>query len=92
MKNEIIVEKIIKYIDKITSYTANCTYESFSENTMLTEACVFNLGQIGELSNKLDDDFKNINDTVPWKVLYGLRNRLVHDYEGVNLILIWDII
>ena len=35
---------------------------------MLTEACVFNLGQIGELSNKLDDDFKNINDTVPWKV------------------------
>ena len=59
---------------------------------MLTEACVFNLGQIGELSNKLDDDFKNINDTVPWKVLYGLINRLVHDYEGVNLILIWDII
>ncbi|MDD6483907.1 MAG: DUF86 domain-containing protein [Clostridiales bacterium] len=92
MKHKIIVEKIIKYTDKIIDYTKNCTYESFSENTILVDACVFNLSQIGELANKIDDDFASANSHIPWRVLYGLRNRIVHDYEGVNLILIWDII
>lgn len=92
MKNDIIIEKIIKYVNKVINYTENCTYENFSENTVLVEACVFNLGQIGELSNKIDRDFQDMHKDIPWKVLYGLRNRIVHDYEGVNLILIWEII
>lgn len=92
MKHKIIVEKIIKYTDKIIDYTKNCTYESFSENSILVEACVFNLSQIGELANRIDDDFEKANNNIPWRVLYGLRNRIVHDYDGVNLILIWDII
>ncbi|MGN0162250.1 MAG: DUF86 domain-containing protein [Candidatus Ornithomonoglobus sp.] len=92
MKHKIIVEKIIKYIDKILRYTDNCTYESFSENTVLVEACVFNLSQIGELANRIDDEFEKDTGNIPWRVLYGLRNRIVHDYEGVNLVLIWDII
>ena len=92
MKHKIIVEKIIKYTDKIIDYTKNCTYESFSENTILVEARVFNLSQIGELANKIDDDFEKANSNILWRVLYGLRNRIVHDYEGVNLVLIWDII
>lgn len=92
MKNKVIIEKIIKYTDKIIDYTKNCTYESFFGNTILVEACVFNLSQIGELANKLDDEFEKANNHIPWRVLYGLRNRIVHDYEGVNLVLIWDII
>ena len=71
---------------------SECTYDSFSENTMLVEACVFNLSQIGELANKIDDEFEQANSNIPWRVLYGLRNRIVHDYDGVNLVLIWDII
>lgn len=92
MKHKIIVEKIIKYTDKIIDYTKNCTYEGFSKNSILVEACVFNLSQIGELANRIDDDFEKANNNIPWRVLYGLRNRIVHDYDGVNLILIWDII
>ena len=59
---------------------------------MLVEACVFNLGQIGELANKLDKEFEEEYNQIPWRVLYGLRNKIVHDYEGVNLTLIWEII
>lgn len=92
MKHRIIVEKIIKYVDKIINYTNSYTYESFSGNTILVEACVFNLSQIGELANKIDNEFEEANSSIPWRVLYGLRNRIVHDYEGVNLVLIWDII
>ena len=92
MKNRTVVEKIIKYIDKILLYTENITYDSFAENTVLVEACVFNLSQMGELANKIDKEFEIQNGNIPWRTLYGLRNRIVHDYDGVNLVLIWDII
>ena len=57
---------------------------------MLTEACVFNLSQIGELANRVDTAFAEAHPEIPWRLLYGLRNRIVHDYEGVNLQLIWE--
>ena len=47
---------------------------------------------IGELSNKIDDEFEKLYSNIPWRTMYGLRNKIVHDYEGVNLTLIWDII
>ncbi len=92
MKNKIIVEKIIKYISKVIDYTKNTEYVDFINNSILVEACVFNLSQIGELANKIDKEFEENNPSIPWRVLYGLRNKIVHDYEGVNLILIWDIV
>ncbi len=92
MKNKIIVEKIIKYISKVMNYSKDVNYEDFINNSILVEACVFNLSQIGELANKIDKEFEENNPSIPWRVMYGLRNKIVHDYEGVNLILIWDII
>ena len=92
MKNKIIVEKILKYIYKILDYTKDTEYDTFISNSILVEACVFNLSQIGELANKIDKEFEKSNPSIPWRVLYGLRNKIVHDYEGVNLVLIWDIV
>ena len=92
MKNKLIVEKILKYISKLLAYTKDVEYTSFVKNSILVEACVFNLSQIGELANKIDKDFEERNPSIPWRVMYGLRNKIVHDYEGVNLVLIWDII
>lgn len=92
MKNKIIVEKILKYITKVLDYTTDAEYDDFINNSILVEACVFNLGQIGELANKIDKEFEDNNPSIPWRVMYGLRNKIVHDYEGVNLVLIWEII
>ncbi len=92
MKNRTVVEKIIKYADKILDYTKNMTYADFVENSILVEACVFNLSQIGELANKIDNDFEQAHTNIPWRMMYGLRNKIVHDYDGVNLVLIWDIV
>lgn len=44
------------------------------------------------MKNKLDEEFEENNPQIPWRQLYGLRNRIVHDYEGVNLKLVWEII
>lgn len=92
MRNKAIVEKILRYISKILDYTKDTEYSDFINNSILVEACVFNLSQIGELANKIDKDFEENNSSVPWRVMYGLRNKIVHDYEGVNLVLIWDIV
>ena len=92
MKNKMILEKIITYIDSITKYIKDIDYEEFNNNKMMAEACAFNLSQIGELVNRLDKEYISENQQIPWIKMRGLRNRLIHDYEGVNLILVWEII
>ena len=56
------------------------------------EACVFNLSQLGELCRIVDDAFAAAHPEIPWREMYGLRNRIVPNYEGVNLRLVWEII
>ena len=92
MRDKIIVDKMLRYANKVCEYCKDVSYEEFHANDMLIEACVFNLGQIGELTTKLGEAFKKENTQVAWAQIYGLRNRIVHDYEGVNLRLIWEII
>ena len=52
-------------------------------------ACVFNLSQIGELAGKVSKEIIKENSQIEWQGLKSLRNRIVHDYEGVNLTMIW---
>jgi uncharacterized protein with HEPN domain len=92
MKNQKIILKVIDYIDSILEYTKNVDYVEFINNSMMVEACVFNLSQIGELANKLDKEYMIEHPEIPWFKMRGLRNRIVHDYDGVNLKLIWEII
>jgi len=91
-KNIILTSKIIAYTNKITGYLEGAEKSAFLADTKLAEACVFNLLQIGELANQFDNNFQKTHESIPWQKVRGLRNRLVHDYEGVNLELVWDII
>ncbi|GHT02702.1 antitoxin [Synergistales bacterium] len=95
MKNkvEVIIQKLIVHVEKIGEYCKSCeSIERFTANPLIVEACVFNLSQIGELTKRLDEDFCASHTDVPWERLYGLRNRIVHDYEGINFSRIWSII
>ncbi|MCL1911486.1 MAG: DUF86 domain-containing protein [Leptospirales bacterium] len=47
---------------------------------------------MGELTGKIDKQFRDIYFDIPWNKIRGLRNRIVHDYEGVKLEIIWDIV
>lgn len=60
---------------------------------MRVEACVFNLMQIGEFAKTaLSNEAKSEIVTIPWKQLYGMRNRIVHGYSGVDMRIVWDTI
>ena len=87
-----VIEKMISLSEKILSYVNNTDYEAFVKNEMLVEACAFNLSQLGELSHKLTEDFQNEYLNIPWKAIYGMRNKIIHDYDGVNLKVVWETI
>ena len=80
------------YVAKVLDYCRDYTYDRFAADSKLVEACVFNLSQLGELCRVVDDAFAKAHPEIPWREMYGLRNRIVHDYEGVNLMLVWEII
>ena len=91
MPDKMIIDKMLRCTAKVCKYCQDLSYDEFCGSEMLIEACVFNLSQIGELTIKLRDECKAANPQVAWAQIYGLRNRIVHDYEGVNLRLIWEI-
>lgn len=92
-KDRQVLAKIIAHIDHTVEYCAGQSFDSFMENRMLQEACIFNVLQIGELSKVgLSDAFTSQYPQIPWKQMYGMRNRLVHDYEGIRLKVIWETI
>ncbi len=82
------------HISSVLTYCQHCeTLEDFQLDSMKVEACVFNLMQIGELAKtSLSDDAKNQINSIPWNQLYGLRNRIVHAYFGVDMSMIWTVI
>ena len=86
------LKKILTYINKIEGYMETVTSEdAFNINSIVKDAVVFNLLQIGELSyKKLTDDFKKKYKNVPWRQIYGLRNRIVHDYDNVHLSIVYS--
>ena len=92
-KDQIVLLKIIERIGRTIAYCVDQSYDDFELNTMLQEACVFNILQIGELAKRgLSEVLILENPDIPWKQIYGLRNRIVHGYEGVRLNIVWDTI
>lgn len=89
---KILVNDILYAINKIENYTDELTYEDFIVNDLVKDAVVRNIEIIGEASNRIPDDFKSQSDKIPWKKLRGIRNRIVHDYFGIDHDIIWQII
>ena len=65
------------------------TEEDFSANELLQDAMMFRLIQVSENARKLSDTFKSARPQVPWSAVYGLRNRIVHDYGTVDLHIVY---
>ena len=88
-KDKIILNKVLKYIEELYDFINGYTYESFKKDKKTVNACVFNLNQIGELVTKISDETISENSEIEWRGLKSLRNRIVHDYDGINLNMIW---
>jgi uncharacterized protein with HEPN domain len=93
MKDKAIVGKIITYAERIFLYASDISDRAaFETDTKTLDACIFNLSQIGELAGKISEEYKAAHKDIPWRKIAAVRNRIVHDYDGIDFILIWDII
>ncbi len=87
-----MIEDLIECCQNILEYTAGMDYEGFVGSKITKDAVVRNFEIIGEASNILSEDFKSNNPQVEWRKMTGLRNRLIHEYFGVDYDTIWKII
>src|SRR5215218_3919962 len=82
------VIEFIRHIDDEISFclqeTPKLSYPEFVSDQKLTRAVVRSLEIIGEASKQIPDDFKAQYNQVPWKEMAGMRDRLIHDYFGVD--------
>ena len=94
MKNKeyMSIKKMVDYADKALKYTKDCDFEQFSNNEEKVDATVFAISQIGELVKNIGKETMDKYSDIEWIIIKNLRNKIVHDYEGINLNLIWDII
>lgn len=76
----------------IISVSSDLEYDVFLNDETLKRAIVRSLEIIGEATKKIPADFKVKSNTIPWKNMAGMRDRLIHDYMGVNYTIVWDVI
>ena len=75
----------------IISISENLSFEDFLEDETLKRAVVRSLEIVGEATKKIPADFKVKWNSIQWKNMAGMRDRLIHDYIGVNYSIVWDV-
>jgi uncharacterized protein with HEPN domain len=89
---QLLLEDILESIIKIEQYTKNLTFDEYKENGLVFDATVRNFEIIGEAAANIPEDIKTALPEIPWKQIRGLRNRIIHEYFGVDISIIWYII
>ena len=84
--------KMIEYIDKANKYVNGYNFEKFCKDEKTVDATIFAISQIGELVKNISKETMNKYNNIEWNMMKGLRNRIVHDYEGISLKSIWYVV
>lgn len=94
MKNEdiAVINKIIRYCDDInilmTRFGKN--FEQYKKDISFQYACNMCIIQIGELAGRLSEETREDSKHIPWQAIRGMRNLHAHDYENVDLEMVWN--
>lgn len=83
---------MLERVLRIEGYVAGLDREGFLNDNRTADAVVRNLEVIGEAARNLDGEFIQRHFAVPWRRIAGLRNRVVHEYFDVDLLLVWEIV
>ena len=90
-KNDIYyIQKIRQDLEFIVLHMKDICIEELNENEVLLDSMLFRMIQLSENAKKLSDTYKYNNSNIPWNAIYGLRNRIVHDYGNVDLNVVFE--
>lgn len=88
----VFIDDILEAIIKIKSYTMKMDYESFIKDNKTVDAVIRNFEIIGEAAKGIPEDIRQKNHEIEWQRIIGLRNVLIHQYSGIDLETVWDVI
>jgi len=88
---KLLVEDILESCNKILDYTKDLSFENFIKDFKTVDAVVRNFEIIGEAANRLPEEFKELHQDIDWHRIRGFRNRIVHDYFGIDYSIVWQV-
>ena len=91
-RNEVYFRDIIESIDIIKDYTQDKGINDFSNDQLLQDGVIRRLEIIGEAVKKIDPNLKAKYPNIKWRQIAGMRDVLIHDYFGVNIKRVWNVI
>lgn len=90
-RDQTYINQILDAINKIQEYTVEGR-DVFYETIIIQDAVMRNIEIIGEIAKRISDDFKEKYDTVPWRKMAGIRDVLIHDYDSIDMSIVWNVI
>jgi uncharacterized protein with HEPN domain len=88
---KLLVGDMLDSAYKILEYTQHLDFNGFLNDSKTIDAVIRNFEIIGEAANRLPDDFKEKFPSIDWHRIRGFRNRIVHDYFGIDHSIVWQI-
>lgn len=83
---------MLNCIRKIKKYTKGFSKTEFANNELIQDAVIRNIEIIGEATKKVSINLKQNYYEIPWKEMSGMRDKLIHDYMGVDIDVVWKTI
>lgn len=83
---------LAKLCQTILRLTANMTEAEFQHDERTQLAILYEITILGEVVKRLSTEFRSQHSTIEWRKIAGMRDRLVHDYDEVQLDLVWQVI
>lgn len=84
------IKDIVASIEKIEKYTKNLTSSEFKKNSLVIDAVIRNFEIIGEASSSISLSVQKEHPEIPWKQMTEMRNFLIHEYFGVDVVTVWE--
>jgi uncharacterized protein with HEPN domain len=88
----LLLTDMLEAANRILSYTDGMSFEDFESDQKTVDAVIRNFEVIGEAANNFNEEYRKSNPRIQWDRIRGYRNRLIHEYFGVDLEIIWNII
>ncbi len=83
------LQDIIECISKISKYTGKLTFVDFAKTPIIIDAVIRNLEIIGEAAKNIPQEYKSAHKEIPWRKMIDMRNKVVHEYFGVDTEILW---
>ena len=90
--HKVYLEDILEAIRKIRRFTSGMSSETLAKDDKTLDAVIRNLEVIGEAVKRLPEQVRNRQPDIEWKKIAGLRDILIHEYFGINVKVVWDVV